>query len=88
MGVPVGLRVPVREGVDEHPKIPEGGYPLAFTRYCKKINRSHTHTHTHTPTEHNTPDTDTHADDENNTPNEHLPHALNNARRSRDDGAS
>ena len=44
------------------------------------VNRSTGHTHTHTPTENNTPDTDTHAHDKNNTPNEHLPQSLNNAR--------
>ena len=59
-----------------------GGVPRPA---CKKINRSHTHT----PTENNTPDNDTHthAHDENNTSNEHLPQALDNARRWRDDGA-
>jgi len=35
----------------------------------------------HTTTENSTPDNDTHAHDENNTPNKHLPQALNNARR-------
>jgi len=52
---------------------------------CEQINRSHTRTHRQRTTP-PTP-THTHAHDENNTPNEHLPQALNNARRCRDDGA-
>ena len=43
-------------------------------------------THTHTDREQHPRHRHTHAHDENNTPNEHLPQALNNARRWRDDG--
>jgi len=41
-----------------------GGAELAFTRYCKQINR----THTHTPTDNNTPDTNTHTHTTRTTP--------------------
>jgi len=48
----------------------------------KKKNRSHTHTDREQHPRHR----HAHAHDKN-TPNEHLPQALNNARRWRDDGA-
>ena len=48
-----------------------------------KISTGHTHTHRQRTTPPIT--THTHAHDENNTPNEHLPQTLNNARRCRDD---
>jgi len=53
----------------------------------RPVKRSTGHTHTHTDREHHPRHRHTHAHDENNTPNEHLPQALNNARRRRDDSA-
>jgi len=52
-------------------------------RVCKTINRSHAHRNTDRE---NTPDTGTHTRT-TRPPNEHLPQALNNAQRWRDDGA-
>ena len=57
----------------------------AFGRICVKRSTGHTHTHRQRTTPPTT--TNTHAHDENNTSEEHLPQALNNARRWRDDGA-
>jgi len=57
---------------------------LVITISCKTINRSHAH-RTHRQRKHPR-HRHTHAHDKNPPPNEHLPQALNNARRWRDDG--
>jgi len=62
---------------------PHFDFPFVCHTYTILVKQSTGHTHTgHTDRE-NTPDTGTHAHDK--TPNEHLPQALNNAQRWRDD---